>query len=308
MNPQDTAIPPIHVIDTQFQGLPTVTAVYLLMAPGGPVLIETGPGSTLPVVLDALAERGLRPADIKHIFVTHIHLDHAGAAGWWAQQGAQIYVHPVGAPHLVDPSKLLTSAGRIYGPMMDQLWGEVLPAPAERVTAIEDRVPVSVAGLTLLPLSTPGHAWHHHTYKLGHGDSAVAFTGDALGIHLPHVGTADLPAPPPEFHLPTWQATLDLLAAEHLPTIYPTHFGRMDDPARQIAQLRELLAESVAFVDERSRQSMPHDQIVSEYLAWNQARLSAAGADETAVRQMSLANPLFMSVDGILRYLRKREG
>ena len=298
---------PIHVIDTYFQGMTSVTAVYLLQAPDGPVLIETGPGSTLPVVIDALSERGLTPGDIKHILVTHIHLDHAGAAGWWAQQGAQIYVHPVGAPHLVDPSKLLGSAGRIYGEMMDQLWGEVLPAPAERVTAIETDIPLTIAGLTITPLSTPGHAWHHHVYRLGDGDTAVGFTGDALGIHLPHVGLADLPAPPPEFHLETWQATLDRIAAEQFSTIYPTHFGRMDDPARQLAELRTLLPESVAFVDERQRAGLPREAIVSDYLDWNHARMRAAGADETAVRQMSLANPLFMSVDGILRYLKKRD-
>jgi glyoxylase-like metal-dependent hydrolase (beta-lactamase superfamily II) len=129
-----------------------------------------------------------------------------------------------------------------------------------------------------------------------------------LGIHLPHVGLADLPAPPPEFHLETWLATLDRLATEGFSSIYPTHFGRMDDPARQLAEMRALLPEAVAFVDERQQSGMGRDQIISEYLDWNHTRMRAAGADETAVRQMSLANPLFMSVDGILRYLRKRAG
>ncbi|MEZ4519646.1 MAG: MBL fold metallo-hydrolase [Chloroflexota bacterium] len=224
------------------------------------------------------------------------------------RQGAQIYVHPVGAPHLVDPSKPLGSATRIYGEMMDQLWGEVLPAPADRVTAIEGDVPLTIAGLNLTPISTPGHAWHHHTYRLEGPDETIAFTGDALGIHLPHVGVADLPAPPPEFHLETWRDTLDRIESEQFDAIYPTHFSRMDNLTQQLAQMRGLLADSVAFVEERYVAEVPRDQIVSDYLDWNHARLSAAGADETAVRQMSLANPLFMSVDGILRYLRKREG
>jgi glyoxylase-like metal-dependent hydrolase (beta-lactamase superfamily II) len=209
----------------------------------------------------------------------------------------------VGAPHLVDPSKLLVSAGRIYGEMMDTLWGEVLPAPAERVTAIETDVPLTIAGLTITPIDTPGHAWHHHVYRLSDGETAVGFTGDALGIHLPHVGLADLP---PEFDLETWQATLERIEAEGFSAVYPTHFGRMDDPARQLREMRALLPEAVAFVADRQAAGQDRDAIVSDYLDWNHARMRAAGADETAVRQMSLANPLFMSVDGILRYLRKR--
>ena len=99
----------LHILDTHFQGMAQVTAVYLLVGPEGPVLVESGPGSTLPAIIKALDSHGFRPADIRHVLLTHIHLDHAGAAGWWAEQGAQLYVHHVGAPHLIDPSKLLLS-------------------------------------------------------------------------------------------------------------------------------------------------------------------------------------------------------
>src|SRR5690606_8936954 len=119
-------------------GMSQVTAVYLLVGPDGPVLIETGPGSTLPAVRAALAAHGFAPADVRAVLLTHIHLDHAGAAGWWAQQGTPIYVHHVGAPHLIDPTKLLASATRIYGDNMGPLWGEMLAAPAERVTPLHD--------------------------------------------------------------------------------------------------------------------------------------------------------------------------
>ncbi len=172
----------LQIIDTQFQGMSQVTAVYLLVGPEGPVLIETGPGSTLPAVLHGLAKHGYSPADIRHVLVTHIHLDHAGAAGWWAQQGAQIYVHHLGGPHLVDPRRLIQSATRIYGEMMDTLWGEIVPAPADRVTTLYDGDTVSAGGLIFTALDTPGHANHHHSYLLETPDGRIAFTGDAAGV------------------------------------------------------------------------------------------------------------------------------
>ena len=115
--------PDIHVLDLNFQGLKEITAVYLVVGPEGPILIETGPGSTLATLLSQIRQRGFEPEQIKHVLVTHIHLDHAGAAGWWAQQGAQIYVHSFGARHLIAPDKLLSSAQRIYGDKMNMLWG-----------------------------------------------------------------------------------------------------------------------------------------------------------------------------------------
>lgn len=306
MNANPTPHVPVHTLDTYFFGMPQVTAVYLLMAPEGPVLIETGPATTIPMLTDALDEHGLKPEDIKHVLVTHIHLDHAGAAGWFAQQGAQVYVHHVGAPHLIDPSKLLTSAGRIYGERMDELWGTTLPAPAEQVTAVYDGDSVQAAGLTLTAVDTPGHAYHHHTWRLESDAGVIGFTGDAAGIRLPHVEMIDVPAPPPEFHLETWLQTLDRLEAEQFDAIYPTHFGRVERVDRHLSAYRELLVDAVAFVTERWRADAPRDEIVDEYLAWERERADAHDLTATAAEQISLANPQFMSVDGILRYLKKK--
>lgn len=321
----------LHILDTHFQGMSQVTAVYLVIGPDGPVLIESGPGSTLPAIIDALAIHGIKPADVGHVLLTHIHLDHAGAAGWWAQQGAQIYVHHVGAPHLIDPSKLLASAGRIYGERMDALWGEILPAPAERVTRLYDGDTVEAGGLTFTALDTPGHAYHHHAYLVrdGHGGQ-IAFTGDAAGVCLPHVDVVDLPAPPPEFHLETWLATLDRLealtdrSAGGVHTFYPTHFGPISDIHGHLTQLRTLMIDAVAFVaarlvdltggaDEGIARQQPiappvRSQILDDYIGWNRERAAALRLSPTAIESYELANPLFMSVDGILRYLRKRGG
>ncbi len=315
----------VHILDTHFQGMAQVTAVYLVIGPEGPVLVETGPGSTLTAIRDGLAAHGLRPGDVGHVLLTHIHLDHAGAAGWWARQGALVHVHHVGAPHLVDPSKLLASATRIYGDRMEQLWGEMLPVPEAQIRPLHDGDIVEAGGLSFTALDTPGHAWHHHAYLLddGAGDR-IAFTGDAAGVRLPHVGVVNLPAPPPEFHLETWLATLDKLTAAELSAIYPTHFGPVQDVAGHLAQLRGLMTDSVEFVAARvqeltggpaealpGREPLAPDvrsQLLDEYVAWTRARAAAQSLSPSAVQSYELANPLFMSVDGILLYLRKRGG
>src|SRR5690606_40448063 len=180
----------IHTLDLNFQNLSHAIAAYLIEGPEGYLLIETGPMSTLPALQARLAEHGLSAGDIGDVVVTHIHLDHAGAAGWWAQQGARVYVHPMGAPHLVDPARLWASAGRIYGEAMESLWGSVVPAPPEQVRVVRDGQQITAAGVTLTAIDTPGHAGHHHTYRLGD----VGFTGDAAGVRVPGSEWVSLPA------------------------------------------------------------------------------------------------------------------
>ena len=298
----------LHILDTLFQGMAQVTAVYLVVGPEGPVLVESGPGSTLPAILKALDGHGYGPGDVRHVLLTHIHLDHAGAAGWWAQQGAQLYVHHVGAPHLIDPSKLLASATRIYGAdNMARLWGEVLPAPAERVTLVYDGDRIEAGGLTFTALDTPGHAYHHHTYRLrDYREGELAFSGDAAGVNLPLVNLVDLPAPPPEFHMETWLATLARLDSAGLKTIYPTHFGPVHDVHGHLVALRGLMVDAVAFVAQRHAAGAGRDAVLADYIAWNRQRARAANLPAAAIDRYEAANPLFMSVDGILRYLRKR--
>ena len=293
----------IHTLDLNFRNVPHAIAAYLVVGPEGPALVETGPSSTLETLVARLAEHGYAPADIRHVLVTHIHLDHAGAAGWWAErQNAQVYVHRLGAPHLIDPSKLLSSAKRIYGDMMDSLWGDVRPAPADRVTALNDGNTIRVAGLTFTALDTPGHARHHHTFRLGD----VAFTGDAAGIRLPGSPLIFLPSPPPEFDLEAWQHTLARLRGENFATIYPTHFGPIDDVRAHLKAFNTLLHESAEFVRERMQASVERDELVQAYTAWNRNRAEALGIPEDTFQRYEITNPLFMSVDGMMRYWRKK--
>lgn len=292
----------IETLDLNFQQIPQTIAAYLVAGPAGVVLVETGPGSTLPTLREHLQARRLRPTDLAAVIVTHIHLDHAGAAGWFAQQGVPIYVHYVGAPHLIDPSRLLASAARIYGAQMDTLWGEMLPAPADRVISLYDGDAIPVAGLAFTALNAPGHATHHHVICLGD----VAFTGDAAGIHLPNVPFADLPAPPPEFDRETWQDTLQRLMAANFTRLYPTHFGLVDEPQLHLQAVSRLMDQAVAFITERLEAGMPRERLVREYEAWIHQLATAHGVTAELFQRYATANPHYMSVDGISRYWQRR--
>lgn len=294
--------PVIHTLDLNFQGLSAITAAYLVVGPKGPILIETGPGSTLNTLLNQIRQHGFEPEQIKHVLVTHIHLDHAGAAGWWAQKGAQIYVHSFGARHLISPEKLMASAKRIYGNMMETLWGEMLPAPADRVTEVFDNDVLEVAGLSIKALETPGHARHHHVFVL----DDIAFTGDAAAVNLPNLNLPDIPAPPPEFDLEMWEATLDRLLAEGFSRIYPTHFGAVDDVQGHLLSVKQLLRDTAVFIQQKMEENLSRDEIVAAYENWFVARAKAAGLSEEAIAHYAAANPLYMSVDGVMRYWHKR--
>ncbi len=292
----------IHTLDLDFEGTPQTIASYLVRGGDGPVLVETGPASTLPTLVARLAGHGVRPEEVRHVLVTHIHLDHAGAAGWWARQGATVYVHPRGAPHLIDPSRLLSSAERIYGDRMESLWGEVLPAPAQRVVAVADGERIAAAGLEFVALDTPGHARHHHVYRLGE----VAFTGDAAGIRLPGNRWVDLPAPPPEFDLEAWQATLERLRAGRFETIYPTHFGPTTAVDEQLSALARRLEEAAGLVKAMLDEGIARPAMVERFSGWVAERAIAAGVSPDVLRAYEVANPRHMSVDGIARYWRHR--
>jgi glyoxylase-like metal-dependent hydrolase (beta-lactamase superfamily II) len=292
----------IETIDLEFQDTPHAIAAYLVVGPEAPVLVETGPSSTLPTLLARLAELGVRPEEVRDVLVTHIHLDHAGAAGWWASQGARVHVHSLGAPHLIDPSKLLASASRIYGDKMDTMWGEIVPAPADRVVAVNEGEAIRAGGLTFTALDTPGHARHHHVYRIGD----IAFTGDAAGIRLPESRWIDLPAPPPEFDLEAWKSTLVRLRREGFSVIYPTHFGPTSAVNEQLDGLEVLLEGAVAVVRGLMEEDLDRPTMVDRFRDWIRARAAEIGIDRELIDTYEVPNPRDMSVDGIVRYWRRR--
>ncbi|MFM8362835.1 MAG: MBL fold metallo-hydrolase, partial [Haliscomenobacter sp.] len=222
----------MYLLDLHFKGLPETIAAFLIETEAGPVLVETGPHSTFPALREGLARYGYAPSDVRAVFLTHIHLDHAGAAWALAEAGADIYVHPLGARHLLQPDRLLESARRIYGEEMDRLWGEMRALPAERLKTVAHGEAISVGAEVFTAWHTPGHAVHHIVWQWG--DSA--FTGDVAGVKIGQ-GILAPPCPPPDIQIEDWRASIALLRSLPLKTLYLTHYGPVFDIAAHLDTL-----------------------------------------------------------------------
>jgi glyoxylase-like metal-dependent hydrolase (beta-lactamase superfamily II) len=288
----------ITCIDQEFLGTPNVIASYLVEGPQGLFLIEAGPASTQATLEAKILALGVKLEEIRDVLVTHIHLDHAGGAGYWARRGARIHVHPKGAPHLVDPEKLLASASRIYLDRMDELWGLTLPVPQELVVPVSEG-PFGLAGLDVRAWDTPGHAAHHLAFSIG----ADLFTGDVAGVRLPGSSYVSVPAPPPEFHLETWQSSLAKLIALAPERLHLTHFSGGFPGLAHLRQLSQRLASCVEFVSQNQMLSAP--ELSAAYQAWDREQAAVSGVDEPTYAAYEKANPSFMSAQGIARYLAK---
>ncbi|NLG74513.1 MAG: MBL fold metallo-hydrolase [Chloroflexi bacterium] len=295
----------VHTLDLNFLGIPGAIAAYLFPHAHGVVLLECGPGSTLPALQKHLERLGYTPADITDVIVTHIHLDHAGASGWLARQGARVHVHPVGAPHMLNPEKLLASAGRIYGDQMDFLWGEFLPVPEERLSVVQDGDVIEVEGLRFEAIDTPGHAYHHHAYIF----EDICFTGDVGGVRLQGTEHLRVPMPPPEFDLEKWRESVQRLQRAHengrFNSIAPTHFGIFDDAGRHLARLSHSLDEVEAWMEQVMPAEPSTEELNRQFLEWTQRRSREEGLDEELAQAYEAANPSWMSAPGIQRYWKK---
>ena len=291
----------VHTIDLQFQGFTSAIASYLIPHQRGALLVECGPGSTITNLQASLESQGYSVTDISDVLVTHIHLDHAGASGWFAQNGARIHVHPVGAPHLINPSKLLSSAGRIYGEEMDLLWGQFLPVPEELIIIHQDREFFEVGGLVFQALDTPGHANHHFAYIFGD----ICFSGDIGGVRIPGSNHVRLPMPPPEFHLEKWRHSLEVLHQGEFAHILPTHFGAYSDPKQHLLAVEKALADVERWMEDTLPRDLPHDDLKAEFHQWEEERAQAAGIDPQLMNIYQTANPSWISINGVERYWRK---
>ncbi len=282
-------------------GVSGAIACYAIPHRHGVALIECGPGSTLSALQEGLQAHGYTIRDISHVFLTHIHLDHAGAAGWLAQQGVQIYVHPVGAPHLQNPEKLLASAARIYGDQMDSLWGEFLAVPEEKLTILQDEETVEVDGLSIQAFDTPGHAEHHLVYLL----DDICFSGDIGGVRLAGTRHLRLPMPPPEFQPEKWRDSLRRLSDQKFSRIAPTHFGIFSDADWHLRSLSELLDQTIAWIETIMNSDLPVEEINAQLSEWTSRRALADGVSPQQIQAYESANPSWMSGYGIQRYWRK---
>jgi glyoxylase-like metal-dependent hydrolase (beta-lactamase superfamily II) len=248
-----------------------------------------------------LKARGLSPADVTDVLLTHIHLDHGGAAGWLARQGARIHVHPVGAPHLINPEKLLASARRIYGEQMDRLWGEFLPVPEEHLSVMEDGQVLEIEGLVFQALDTPGHAEHHHVYLFGD----LCFSGDIAGVRLANTRHLRLPMPPPELNLEKWRLSLKRLQATGVQRIAPTHFGIYHDADWHLAAAAKALDEVEAWIEAVMPFDPAPEALSGHFQEWARQQSLQEGLDERLMPAYEAVNPSWMSIQGISRYWRK---
>jgi glyoxylase-like metal-dependent hydrolase (beta-lactamase superfamily II) len=277
----------VRLLDLRHLGHERVIGSYLL--PGDePALVDCGPSSCLGALREGLAAQGLEIGELRHLVLTHIHLDHAGAAGSLVREnpGLLVHVSEIGAPHLVDPSRLERSARRLYGERFDTLWGPLEPVPEANVRVVGDRV----GELEAFP--TPGHASHHVSYLAPDGS---CFTGDAAGVRIPPGRYVAPVAPPPDIDVEAWEETIDAIEARRPERLLLAHYGVADDPEAHLALLREAL---------RTWAERARDGSEEEFVAAAEADVRAA-ADQATADLFAQAGPFWQSYAGLRRYWDK---
>jgi glyoxylase-like metal-dependent hydrolase (beta-lactamase superfamily II) len=275
-------------LDLHYFGTPRVIGAYLLETEDGPALFDCGPASSIGALLERLAERGLRLSDVRHLLLSHIHLDHAGAAGVLVREhpALQVHVSGIGAPHLVDPSRLERSARRLYGDAFDALWGELAPVPEANIRIAAD----DVVGLACFP--APGHASHHVCYVAPDG---TLYAGDAVGVSLQPSRHVLPVSPPPDVDVEAWHRTIDEVERRRPERLALIHFGIVQAPEEHLTRLRSQLDLWAARVRDGASEE--------EFVAVVRAELAA---DEDDLEPWERAAPLWQSYAGLRRYWDRR--
>ena len=291
----------IHLIDLKFQGIDHAIGAYLVESDDGPFLIETGPYSTFDHLKQGLKSVGYQPEDIRHVFLTHIHLDHAGAAWAFAELGASIYLHPFGSSNMADPSRLMASATRIYGDEMDRLWGTMQKIPAAQLVSVADKEEIKVGSQKIIAHHTPGHAVHHIAWQLGED----IFTGDVAGVKV-NGGPVVAPCPPPDIQIEDWKTSIGRLQELKPKNLYLTHFGKVDEVENHLRHLEEMLDDWAQWMKKKWEAGLTREEITPLFMEYTAAQLRDQGVDEEGIKVYEAANPSWMSVAGLIRYWKKK--
>ena len=293
-------------VDLNFLGRPGIIATAVLQGASGVALIDPGPSSTLGTLQQALAAKGIAFSDVRQLLLTHIHLDHAGATGTLVKgnPGIEVFVHERGAPHMIDPAKLLASAARLYQSDMQRLWGEFLPVPESRVRVLTGGETITAGGRELEVAYTPGHAVHHVSYFDRSG--RIAFTGDTAGIRRGESVYVMPPTPPPDVDLEAWRSSADRILAWDPDTLFLTHFGPVHGARPHFEQLFQRLAEWSRIVRrllaDPSLDDVQREQKFVEEVLLDLRRVLG----ETEAEQYGRAGRLDYSWQGLARYWRKK--
>jgi glyoxylase-like metal-dependent hydrolase (beta-lactamase superfamily II) len=297
----------VHAIDTRMGGYHGITAGYLLMTER-PCLVETGTALSAPVVQQALSSLGISASSLATVVVTHIHLDHAGGVGDIASRypNAQIVVHERGARHLVDPERLVASARRVYGDVMDEMFGDLKPTEAARVRAVNDRDEIELGGARVLTAHySPGHAQHH--VGLLDSQSGDLYVGDAAGIYIPEKAMVRPSTPPPDFDLDKALASLDRFAALRPTRLLFSHFGPVDIVDETLERSKEELRVWVEAVRETRVNALDLDHAVSMVREKTAHRYLDLLADPGVDAKFEKLNATAANVAGINRWLDSLE-
>jgi glyoxylase-like metal-dependent hydrolase (beta-lactamase superfamily II) len=299
----------IHVLDTHHLGRSGIVAVTALETDDGIALFDTGPESTFDNVIPELRKAGFEPEDVRHVFLSHIHFDHAGAAWRFANSGATICVHPRGARHLIDPTRLVESATRIFGDDMERLWGKIAPVPEERVKVLEDNEIVHVPPFEIRAIATPGHASHHHVY---HWNDNI-FGGDVAGVRIGS-GPPIPPFVPPELDVKSWRESITSMRNLNAKNLYLPHFGKIGDPiSEHLGLLDERVVRWADWFREKIRSGISEQQLIADFAALEHSEIAAfASADSSRLTSHSplvdsyeAADPSYMAPRAAIRYWKK---
>ena len=295
----------IGYTDLLHRGRPRVIAAAVVRSAAGVALIDPGPASCLETLRAALAGAGIAIADVRALLLTHIHLDHAGAAGSLVRENPDIrvYVHERGAPHMIDPSKLLASAARLYGDALETLWGPFLPVPEANVRALAGGERIAAADRAFEVVHTPGHASHHVSFF--DRDSGVAFVGDVAGVRTGRALFVLPPTPPPDVDVEVWTESIELVRRWRASTLFVTHFGAHEDPDAHLDALRTHLPAMAgiarACIEAGGGAADRQNRFVDELRVYVERRIPA---DEAGL--YGAAAPLDQCWLGLARYWRKR--
>jgi len=293
-------------IDLQFQGRSRAIATAVVHDAGGVALVDPGPSSCLPVLTAGLEQRGIRMADVRELLLTHIHLDHAGAAGTIvrAHPHIRVFVHAKGAAHMADPAKLLASATRLYGDDMDRLWGRFEPVPSANLTVLEGGERIEAAGRSFDVAYTPGHASHHVSYF--DRSSGVAFVGDTAGVCVDG-GWVLPPTPPPDIDLDVWRGSVERIEAWSPQTLFLTHFAQAPSVRPHLRALLDNLERTAGWVRESLAEEGTDDERAARFAARLRRELRLH-MSEAQLESYPVAAPFEQLWLGLARYWRKRAG
>jgi glyoxylase-like metal-dependent hydrolase (beta-lactamase superfamily II) len=293
-------------IDLQFLGRSNVVAAAVVRGPAGVAIVDPGPTSCLSTLELGLQEQGIRWDDVRHILLTHIHLDHAGATGTIlrAHPHITVFVHARGAKHMIDPTRLLDSATRLYGDQMDRLWGEFVAVPQDNVLSLVGGERIETGGRAFDVAYTPGHASHHISFF--DASSGVAFVGDVAGVRVLE-GYVLPPTPPPDIDLEAWSTSVDRILAWSPATLFLTHFGPVTRPRPHLAQLLDNLQLIAGVVRESLREEGTDEEKSVRFAEWFRQELRRHMA-HAHVDSYVVASGFKYLWYGLARYWRKRLG